>query len=67
MPKNKMKTNKAAAKRFDVTGSGKVRHKKKGLRHNLEHLRKSRKNRLGKAGYLKGGDAENTRHLIPYK
>jgi len=33
----KLKTNKAAAKRFRVTGSGKIKHKKKGLRHNLSH------------------------------
>ncbi|MDD4763013.1 MAG: 50S ribosomal protein L35, partial [Sphaerochaetaceae bacterium] len=31
----KMKTRKSAAKRFKVTGSGKVRYKKMGLRHIL--------------------------------
>ncbi len=34
MPKNK--THSGAKKRFRVTGSGKVRRQKSGLRHNLE-------------------------------
>ena len=39
MPKNK--THSGASKRFRVTGSGKIRRQKAGLRHNLE--RKSSK------------------------
>ncbi len=39
MPKNK--THSGASKRFRVTGSGKLRREKTGLRHNLE--RKSSK------------------------
>ena len=35
MPKNK--THSGASKRFRVTGSGKLRRQKAGLRHNLEH------------------------------
>ena len=35
MPKNK--THSGASKRFQVTGSGKIRRQKAGLRHNLEH------------------------------
>jgi len=35
MPKNK--THSGASKRFRVTGSGKIRRQKAGLRHNLEH------------------------------
>ena len=35
MPKNK--THSGASKRFRVTGSGKMRRQKAGLRHNLEH------------------------------
>ena len=34
MPKNK--THSGASKRFRVTGSGKIRRQKAGLRHNLE-------------------------------
>jgi large subunit ribosomal protein L35 len=35
MPKNK--THSGASKRFRVTGSGKIRRQKTGLRHHLEH------------------------------
>ncbi|MCW2754558.1 MAG: rpmI [Marmoricola sp.] len=34
MPKNK--THSGASKRFRVTGSGKIRRQKAGMRHNLE-------------------------------
>ena len=34
MPKNK--SHSGASKRFKVTGSGKIRRQKAGLRHNLE-------------------------------
>ena len=47
MAKNKIKTHKATAKRFKVSGSGKVRHQKQG---NNDHLKikksSSRKARL---------------------
>lgn len=33
----KMKTRKSAAKRFELTGSGKIVHEKSGMSHLLEH------------------------------
>lgn len=63
----KYKTNKAAAKRFGVTGTGKIKHKKKGLRHGLEKVSKDTKRGLGQTGYLDNVDAANVRRLIPYK
>lgn len=33
----KMKTRKAAAKRFSLTGNGKIRHRKTKMSHLLEH------------------------------
>ena len=33
----KMKTHSGASKRFRVTGKGKLRRQKTGMRHNLEH------------------------------
>lgn len=63
----KFKTNKAAAKRFSVTGSGKIKHKKRGLRHCLEHRSKDAKRGLGQTGYISESDAKNVRILIPYK
>ncbi len=34
----KMKTRSAAKKRFKLTGTGKVRFQRAGLRHNLENM-----------------------------
>lgn len=63
----KLKTNKAAAKRFRVTGSGKIKHKKRGLRHCLEHRSKDAKRNLGQIGYIHPADHDNVKALIPYK
>jgi large subunit ribosomal protein L35 len=63
----KIKTNRAAAKRFSVTGSGKIKYKKRGLRHCLEHVSKDTKRGLNKTGYIHAVDHDNVRILIPYK
>jgi large subunit ribosomal protein L35 len=44
MPKKK--TNRAAAKRFKITGTGKVMRAHSGLRHGMIGKRRSRKRRL---------------------
>jgi large subunit ribosomal protein L35 len=44
MPKNK--THSGAKKRFRVTGSGKLRREKAGLRHNLEKKASKKTRRL---------------------
>ena len=67
MAKQKLKTNRSAAKRFNVTSTGKVQHKNKGMRHNLESRSKKSKHQLRQTGYLTGADAANTKALIPYK
>jgi len=63
----KLKTNKAAAKRFRVTGSGKIKHKQRGMRHCLEHRSKDAKRNLRQTGYVSDADYRNVRELIPYK
>lgn len=60
----KMKSKRAAAKRFQVTGTGKVKHKKKNRRHILTKKAQKRKRQLRKDGYLTGKDAANMRELI---
>lgn len=52
----KMKTHRGAAKRFRLTGSGRVKFKRAKLRHCLEHKDKSAKKKLMQAGYLKKCD-----------
>jgi large subunit ribosomal protein L35 len=63
----KFKTNRAAAKRFSVTGSGRIKHKRKGLRHGLEKVSKDTKRGLEQTGYIHPSDHKNVKILIPYK
>jgi large subunit ribosomal protein L35 len=64
MAKSKMKTHRGAAKRFRVTGSGKVRFKRANLRHCLEHKSKTQKKSLSKPGHMKECDARVARKLL---
>jgi large subunit ribosomal protein L35 len=60
----KMKTNRGAAKRFKLTGSGKVRFKRAGLRHCLSSKSTAAKKKLGKPGYLKDCDVKEAKELL---
>ncbi len=62
----KLKTNRSAAKRFKVTKTGKVKHKRANLRHLLASKARSRKRRLRKSGLLSPQDAKKMRALLPY-
>jgi len=55
--KPKMKSKRAAKKRFSLTGTGKVTFKKKGLRHGMSNKNRKRKRNLRKAGLMTSGDA----------
>lgn len=60
----KMKTVRAAAKRFTLTGTGKFKFKRKGLRHNLSNKNRKRKRLLRQTGYLCGSDVKLLRRSI---
>ena len=63
----KMKTRKAAAKRFHVTGSGKIRFKKSGLGHILTKKSSKRKSDLRKPGFITSKTTEKTiKVMMPY-
>ncbi len=62
----KIKTRKSAAKRYSITGSGKVKYKKQGLRHILTKKSRKRKRRLGQAAILSSAEARRARQLVPY-
>ena len=63
----KMKTKKAAAKRFSLTGTGKVKYKKMNLRHILTKKTAKRKRHLRGSGILSEADAARVRkQLLPY-
>ena len=62
----KLKTRKAAAKRFRATGSGKIMRRKAYKSHLLQHKSTKRKNRLSKPVVVHEGDEENVRKMLPY-
>ena len=63
----KMKTNRAAAKRFKVTGSGKLKRSKAYKRHILTKKTTKRKRGLRKMAYASPANAKVIKKLIPYK
>ena len=62
----KMKTKKSAAKRYKLTGSGKVRYKKQNLRHILTKKNAKRKRRLRQPAILSSVEADRAKKLLPY-
>jgi len=61
-----MKTKKAAAKRYHVTGTGKIRYKKQGLRHILTKKNAKRKRRLRLPAILSHVEEKRVKQLMPY-
>lgn len=62
----KLKTNKSAAKRFTITGTGKVKRRKGNLRHILTKKNSKRKNDLGKDTLLNNTQTKKAKLLMPY-
>ena len=62
----KMKTKRGAAKRFSLTGSGRVKHKKMNRRHILTKKAPKRKRQLRADDLLVKTDEKNVKRLIPY-
>lgn len=62
----KLKTRKAAAKRFRRSGSGKIMRRKAFKNHMLEHKSTNRKSRLSKLAVVNERDAENVELMLPY-
>ena len=62
MPKNK--THSGAAKRFRVTGSGKIRRQKAGLRHNLEKKPSTMTRRMAGTTEVAKSDVKRAKKLL---
>ena len=62
----KIKTNRAAAKRFRVTGSGKIKRNKGFKSHLLSSKGRKRKRQLRKGATVADVETRNIRKLIPY-
>lgn len=62
----KMKTNKAAAKRFKVTGTGKVRRAKEGGQHGMIGKSRKRRRRLRNNDLVDPALEKRVKLLLPY-
>jgi large subunit ribosomal protein L35 len=60
----KMKTHSGASKRFKVTGSGKLRRQKAGMRHNLEHKSSTLTRRLSGTTEVSKADTKKVKKLL---
>ncbi|MBN1337412.1 MAG: 50S ribosomal protein L35 [Deltaproteobacteria bacterium] len=63
----KMKTRASAAKRFKVTGGGRIKFKHSKMRHILAKKASKMKRRLRRPGVLNATNSRNLRVLVPYK
>jgi len=62
----KMKTNRAAAKRFKVTGSGKIARAKANKSHILTKKSAQRKRRLRQTTLVDAINVKAVRKMLPY-
>jgi large subunit ribosomal protein L35 len=62
----KMKTNRGAAKRFSVTGSGKIKRSKAFASHILTKKSTKRKRGLRKADLVDSANIKSIRKILPY-
>jgi large subunit ribosomal protein L35 len=60
----KMKTHRGAAKRFKITGSGKITRRHAYRDHLLEHKPSSRTRRLGREAEVVGGDKKRVKRML---
>jgi len=62
----KLKTKSSAKKRFKITASGKIKHKKAKLRHILTKQNQGTKRRLRKEGDIAPADVASIKRMLPY-
>ena len=61
----KIKTKKAAAKRFKIKASGKIRRAKANKEHILTKMSRSAKNKLKKGGFVSKADVALVKRCLP--
>jgi len=62
----KMKTNRGAAKRFKLTGSGKIKRNKAFSSHILTKKTTKQKRGLRQAGLVDSANEKSIRKILPY-
>lgn len=63
---SKIKTHRASAKRFSLTGTGKVKRGKAGKRHLLTGKTTKRKRSLKQASYADATNVAAIKRMLPY-
>ncbi len=63
---SKAKTRKGVAKRFKVTGTGKILRRKQGKRHLLRTKNRKRKRNLRKVALISDADYKAVRENLPF-
>lgn len=61
----KIKTRRSAAKRFEMTGSGKYRRRRQNLRHILTKKAPGRKMRLGQSTLVDSANLKAVQRMLP--
>ena len=61
----KIKTRRGAAKRFELTGSGKYKRRRQNLRHSLTKKSPGRKMRLGQSALVDSTNEKAVRRMLP--
>ena len=64
--KQKLKTHRGAAKRFKMTGTGKIKRRHAFARHILTKKAANRKRKLGKAAILVDAEFKKVSAMLPY-
>ena len=64
--KLKLKTHRGAAKRFKLTGTGKLLRRHSFARHILTSKPSNRKRRLGQSAEVSAANAAQVRRMLPY-
>lgn len=62
----KLKTNRAAAKRFKFTAKGKIKHRKAFRGHILSKMNRKRKRQLRKDGFIDDANVKSVKRMCPY-
>ncbi len=62
----KIKTNRAAAKRFRATGKGRIRRNKAYASHLLGHKSPKQKRGLRKSGIVDATNVAGVKRMLPY-
>jgi large subunit ribosomal protein L35 len=61
----KIKTHRGAAKRFKLTGTGKIKRNKAGRNHLLSSKSQDQKRSMRKSGMVSKGDSQRVVKMLP--